>query len=98
MRNLVALKKFRFGRLVLEVGDHFEARDGQAKVLRALGRAADTSEKDFAPIDEPRTNERAELREEYMRVYGKRPFMGWDEGELRNRIARYDRRDMRPAP
>ena len=31
--------------------------------------------------------DRAELREEYERVIGKRPFMGWDAAMLREKIA-----------
>jgi hypothetical protein len=40
----------------------------------------------------------ATLRDEYHALLGKRPFNGWDEAELRTRMAEYRRTDMRAAP
>lgn len=96
--RLIAKKRFRFDKIELEPGDAFVARYHQAKVLKALGRARDAGEVDLAPISEPLTTDKALLREEYMRIVGKRPFNGWGEDELRGRIRAYERRDMRAAP
>ena len=39
---------------------------------------------------ENKGDEMADLRAEYERVFGKRPFMGWDADELRRRIKTSD--------
>lgn len=39
------------------------------------------------PASVPHHDEMTLLRAEYERVLGKRPFMGWDEAKLREKIA-----------
>lgn len=39
------------------------------------------------PASVPQHDELTLLRAEYERVVGKRPFMGWDEAKLREKIA-----------
>ena len=46
-----------------------------------------------APVEDPEADISA-LRGDYESVVGKRPFMGWGAGELRSRMATYQRRDM----
>lgn len=50
----------------------YRRRDMQAETLPTAG----------APVD------MSALRAEYISVFGKRPFMGWDAAELRARIRR----------
>ncbi|MEO3387332.1 hypothetical protein [Mesorhizobium sp. CAU 1741] len=40
-----------------------------------------------AAAPEPVVDSTAELRAEYERIHGKRPYMGWDDAELRKRIS-----------
>lgn len=57
------------------------ARDPRfAKIAKVLGQVADD-----APDPEP--DDLTELRAEYERAVGKRPFHGWDAETLRAKIA-----------
>lgn len=39
------------------------------------------------PVKRPERDEMTELRQEYERVVGKRPFHGWDASKLREKMA-----------
>ena len=67
-------------------GEEFEAPENEGKVHVLLGTAEEVVEK-----VEP--DERAELRAEYERVHGRKPFNGWGAEKLRDMV--YGRRDMR---
>ena len=66
------------------------ARDPRfAKIAERMGykrrdMAAETGANEMAA--ETGANEMAALRAEYERAIGKRPFMGWDAGKLREKI------------
>lgn len=100
MIKMIATQAMKYGTRRLEAGDVFEARKGHARVLEALKRAKETTDaipqipvalktrvlKASAPKAEP-TEDLSDLRAEYERAVGRRPFMGWDAAELRKRIA-----------
>lgn len=58
-----------------------------ARVLERLGyrRSDMQAAEPVEPVDEM-----AELRAEYERVIGRRPFMGWDAATLRQKIAAHE--------
>jgi hypothetical protein len=59
------------------------ARDSRfAKIAEKMGYGRRDMVAAPPPVDEM-----AALREEYIRVVGKRPFMGWDAAKLRARLA-----------
>ena len=64
----------RYARILGKLG--YERRDMQATDVVAVKPAA-----------VPQHDEITLLRAEYERVLGKRPFMGWDEAKLREKIA-----------
>lgn len=79
--------------------DRLERRKRARRVEMRRHRAVDLP-KAAMPMHEPKKDEEpademAILREQYHTLLGKRPFNGWDETELRNRMAEYQRSDMR---
>lgn len=50
-QRLKALKPFRYGRKDLTAGDSFKADSSHARLLKALGRAADEDDKPAAPVN-----------------------------------------------
>ncbi|WP_242218016.1 hypothetical protein [Shinella zoogloeoides] len=64
----------RYARILGKLG--YERRD-----LRAVESVA------AKPASIPQHDEITLLRAEYERVVGKRPYMGWDEAKLREKIA-----------
>jgi hypothetical protein len=49
------------------------------------------------PVKAEQPDDMALLRSEYQSLVGRRPFPGWDEAELRSRMAEYRRTDMRAS-
>lgn len=106
MPKVTALREVRYATVTYKPGDAFEASDKDAGLLERIGKvtrgkikanptdlpaeAAPEVAEEPAPLDEM-----AELRAQYQDQLGKRPFMGWDADELRERMGTYDRRDMR---
>ena len=90
MPLMIANKRMSYRTRMLKAGDQFEATPGIARIFAKAGRArvtaAEQVEKSVARKVPPH-DEITLARAEYERVFGKRPFMGWDEGELRQRIA-----------
>jgi hypothetical protein len=81
---MIATKNMTYGTRALKAEEPFDANDrSQARLLTALGRATVAKGK---PVAE-RTAGLAELRAAYQEKYGKRPFHGWDEDTLREKIA-----------
>ena len=59
-----------------------------ARVLSKLGyERRDMQASEAPPVATPKHDEITLLRAEYDRLYRKRPFMGWDEAKLREKIA-----------
>ena len=64
------------------------ARDPRfARVLSKLGYGRRDMQAAPVAVAPPKHDEITLLRAEYERVIGKRPFMGWDEYKLREKIA-----------
>lgn len=84
-QKMIATTGMKYGTRRLVTGDVFDATRGHARVLAAIGKArpAGGQEKPKAVSHDPM----ALLRAEYERVVGKRPFLGWDEKKLRDKIA-----------
>ena len=85
-QKMIARSRMMYGTRRLVAGDEFEATRAHARVLSAIGkaRAAKAAPK---PPAVPEHDEMTLLRAEYERVVGKRPFMGWDEAKMREKIA-----------
>ena len=77
--EIVATRPLRYGTRALAAGQAFEATSRDAKILVGAGKARYPE----PPPPPPTADQMAELREEYERVVGKRPFMGWSADELR---------------
>lgn len=102
--KVTALREVRYGGTTYRSGDAFEATDKDAGLLERIGKvtrgkvnanptdlpAEPEVSEEPAPLDEM-----AELRAAYQTQFGRRPFMGWDADELRERMGTYERRDMR---
>lgn len=87
MHKMIAKSSMRYGTRMLRAGDEFEARPRDARVLEAIGKArrAAVTQPQYPAV--PPHDEITMLRAEYQRIFGKRPFMGWDEAMLREKIA-----------
>lgn len=85
-QKMIAKSRMTYGTRRLKAGDDFEATRGYARVLNAIGKASPAGA-DAKPAKLPEHDAITLLRAEYERVYRKRPFMGWDEGKLREKIA-----------
>lgn len=84
--KLVSKSKMTYGTRRLVAGDEFDATNTHGRVLLALGKASVAGPAN-KPAKVPQHDEMTLLRAEYERVIGKRPFMGWDEPTLREKIA-----------
>jgi len=96
MPNLIAVREVRYAGRNVFPGEAFEASDKEAKLLVAIGKAkpADISEPEVPAI--PKTAEDiVALRGDYETMVGKRPFMGWDAAQIREKMAAYKRRDLK---
>lgn len=100
MKMMRATKPFRYENRRLSAGDTFEVDSRFVRVLRATRKAVEVREPAVVPPPPPEVAEKiaaavaaaptgdlAPLRAEYESIVGRRPFMGWDEGTLRERIA-----------
>jgi hypothetical protein len=88
----------------LKAGDEFRtsARDGD--ILVRLGRAqrvpaslAQSAQPAQTPVAQPQPDPLATARAEYEDVVGKRAFHGWDEAELRRRMAEHQNPPVVPV-
>ena len=84
--RLIALKSMRYATRDLRAGDAFEASGRDARVLVATRRARVEHETPDTPSPAPVPEIHA-LRQQYQAKFGKRPFMGWDEDDLRSKLA-----------
>lgn len=88
--RMIATKDMTYATRRLKAGDEIEDVSGpNARLLTALGRArlVAPGETKKAVQAEVQHDALADLRAEYQRVLGKRPFNGWDADELREKIA-----------
>ena len=89
--TMIANKRMYYRTRMLKPGERFEAKPAAARLFAKVGRArhADAPAVEAAPAlpKMPPHNAITLARAEYERVFGKRPYMGWDEAELRQRIA-----------
>ena len=88
--RMIATKDMTYATRRLKAGDEIADVSGpNARLLSALGRArlVEAGETKKAVQAEVQHDALAELRVEYQRVLGKRPFNGWHADELRERIS-----------
>lgn len=82
MTDLIAKKSMTYATRRLMPGDPFVARTrGDARALIAIGKA------ELPEGDTDAKTQIEELRAEYTKVVGKRPFHGWDAAALQEKIA-----------
>ena len=92
-KTLTATKSFSYRTRRLLPGDLFTAPHRDAHILVAIGKAKMEREPgSIAPpppglVAKVQGNELADLRAEYQRRVGKRPFNGWNATTLREKIA-----------
>lgn len=94
--RVIATKDMTYGTRRLKAGDEIADVSGpNSRLLAALGRArlVQPGETKKEVKAEVHAESKAALREEYQRVFGKRPFNGWDADELREKIAAGPERD-----
>jgi hypothetical protein len=83
MTDLIAKKSMTYATRRLLPGDPFVARTrADARALIAIGKA-ESPDGD----DGDQKEEMDDLRAEYVKVVGKRPFHGWDAAILKDKIA-----------
>lgn len=97
--DLVASKPLRYGGRSLEAGDPFDASPRDARILKAIRKAAD------APVEDVEAKQAAEeletLRASYTDATGDEPDGRWGAARLSEEIAKakkpkgYQRRDLR---
>ncbi|WP_246504706.1 hypothetical protein [Microvirga antarctica] len=88
--KMIATKSMTYATRRLNAGDVFDAKPRDARILRAVKKArydAATDSDEAIGHDAARPADLAELRVEYEKLVGKRPFMGWDAATLREKIA-----------
>jgi hypothetical protein len=84
MHKMISQSHMSYGTRRLRPGDEFVVVSPRhAVALSAIGRAREVKE----PPPVPSHDEITMLRAEYQRRFGKRPYMGWDEAQLREKIA-----------
>lgn len=85
MQKMIAQSNMSYGTRRLRAGDSFEVHDDRhATALEAVGKARSVG---VRHPKVPPHDAVTMLRAEYQRRFGKRPFMGWDEAELRQKLA-----------
>ncbi|ASY68885.1 hypothetical protein [Sinorhizobium fredii] len=97
MKDMMAVKSFRYASRALQPGDTFSAKDRDARLLVAVKKAV------AAPVAaEPEDAEAASdgasaagdeldaLRGQYKVLFGKAAYHGWDEAALREKIAAFE--------
>ncbi len=83
MADMIATKPYTYATRRLKAGDEFTTSKRDGRTLAAIGKAKyATKVMAPAPVDDI-----AEVREEYERVVGRRPFNGWDIPKLRQLMA-----------
>lgn len=87
--RMIATKDMAYGTRRLKAGDEIADVSGpNARLLTALGRAREVARGEKKEVQaEIQQDAKAALREEYERVFGKRPFNGWDADVLREKLA-----------
>lgn len=88
MHKMIAQANMSYGTRRLRAGDVFDVADNRhAIALAAVGKAREVQTDMPAYPAVPPHDAITMLRAEYQRLFGKRPFMGWDEAVLRQKIA-----------
>lgn len=86
MQKMIAQASMTYGTRRLSAGDSFEVKDGRhAIALEAVGKARSANAPAYLKL--PQHDAITMLRAEYERIFNKRPFMGWSEVQLRQKIA-----------
>lgn len=88
--RMIATKDMTYGTRRLKAGDEIENVSGpNSRLLAALGRArlVESGEKKTEVKAQVQQDAKEALRAEYQRIFGKRPFNGWDADTLREKIA-----------
>jgi hypothetical protein len=85
-QTLNSTARMTYGTRRLIAGDTFEASRSDARVLIALGKARPVEA--LGSSEESAETETASLRDEYERLFGRRPYGGWDDAKLREKIIR----------
>lgn len=84
MAELIANKALKYKTRRLLPGDRFEAHSRRDESMFIL-----TKQASYAPPAVETVDELKVLRDEYFKVFDKRPFMGWDAETLREKIAEH---------
>lgn len=87
MQKMIAASPLRYGTRHLSAGEEFLADPKHARALAAVGKARVLDVPAVSLPELPPHDSITMLRAEYERVFGKRPFMGWGEATLREKIA-----------
>lgn len=88
--RMIATKDMTYATRRLRAGDEIADVSGpNARLLEALGRArrVEPGETKKEVKAEVQADAKGALRDEYARVFGKKPFNGWDADTLREKIA-----------
>lgn len=88
--SMIANKRMYYGTRMLKAGDPFEANPGVARIYAKVGRARLAAPAKVEPVPVlkvPPHDGLVMARAEYERLFGKRPYMGWDEAMLREKIS-----------
>ena len=98
-KRMKATAAMTYGTRRLKAGDEFVTTPRDARILAAIGkakyvtremRAADPEPEpapEPEPVPAPPIEDIADVRAEYERVVGRKPFMGWDIDMLRQKMA-----------
>lgn len=86
--KMIATRDLRYATRRLKAGDDFEAKTKRdAKLLSAIGKARYAGAAEVvAPPPAPAPDVGA-LRERYVVLFGRKPYMGWDADVLSDKIA-----------
>jgi len=87
MVQLTARKSMAYANRRLSAGDSFTANRRDARILVAIGKALGDGVEAPAPKRAPAPSDLQTLREQYQAKFGKRPFNGWTEAQLREKLA-----------
>ncbi|MEY9098881.1 hypothetical protein ABIA24_001790 [Sinorhizobium fredii] len=95
MKDLMAVKSFRYASRALQPGDTFSAKDRDARLLVAVKKAveapATAGEASSDPATPPPSQlepvELDALRVRYKELFGKAAYYGWDAATLGEKIA-----------
>jgi len=94
MPIITAVRELRYAGRTIVPGEAFDASEKDAKLLVAIGKARAAGEAPRVPKTE---EDIVALRGDYETLVGKRPFMGWNAAEIRDKMAAYRRRSLKAS-